>query len=84
MVGGDLHPLGNVKHFAPYVAKIKAANADTVITGNWGNDLSLLIRASHESGLGVDYYTTGLGFRTDRKIEPRDTLLPNRCRMIRP
>jgi len=34
IVGEDLHPLGQVKDFAPYVAKMKAAGADTVITGN--------------------------------------------------
>jgi branched-chain amino acid transport system substrate-binding protein len=56
-VGDDLHPLGKVRDFAPYVAKVKAANADTVITGNWGNDLSLLIRAGHDAGLNVAYYT---------------------------
>jgi len=35
VVGDDLHPLGQVKDFSPYVAKIKASGADTVITGNW-------------------------------------------------
>jgi len=57
IVGDDLHPLGKVKDFSPYVAKIKASGADTVVTGNWGADLSLLIKASKESGLKVDYYT---------------------------
>ena len=57
IVGDDLHPLGKVKDFAPYVAKIQAARADTVITGNWGNDLALLIRAGRESGIDVSYYT---------------------------
>ena len=57
IVGDDLHPLGKVKDFAPYVAKINAAGADAVITGNWGNDLALLIKASKEAGLKVDYYT---------------------------
>jgi hypothetical protein len=28
--------LGKIKDFSSYVAKIQAANADTVITGNWG------------------------------------------------
>jgi branched-chain amino acid transport system substrate-binding protein len=57
IAGDDLHPLGKVKDFSPYIAKIKASGADTVITGNWGADLSLLIKASKESGLGVTYYT---------------------------
>lgn len=57
IVGDDLIPLGKVKDFAPYVTKIRASGADSVLTGNWGNDLSLLIKASNESGLTVTYYT---------------------------
>lgn len=57
IVGNDLHPFGKVKDFAPYVAKIKASGADTVITGNWGNDLALLLRASKEAGLNTRFYT---------------------------
>lgn len=57
IVGDDLHPIGKVKDFQPYIAKIRASGADTVITGNWGNDLSLLIKAGKESGLDVKYYT---------------------------
>jgi branched-chain amino acid transport system substrate-binding protein len=57
IVGDDLHPLGKVKDFAPYVAKIKSSGADSIITGNWGNDLALLVKAGKEAGLKVDYYT---------------------------
>ena len=57
IVGKDRHPLGQVKDFAPYVAKIKAAGADTVITGNWGADLSLLIKAAKDAGLNANFYT---------------------------
>ncbi len=57
IVGDDLHPLGKIKDFAPYVAKIKASGADSVITGNWGTDLALLVRAGRDAGLNVDYYT---------------------------
>jgi branched-chain amino acid transport system substrate-binding protein len=57
IVGDDLVPLGKVKDFAPYVAKIRSSEADAVLTGNWGNDLSLLIKASKESGLKATYYT---------------------------
>jgi len=67
VVGDEFHPLGKVKDFAPYVAKIKAAGADTVITGNWGNDMSLLVKAGKEAGLDVDWYTFyagGLGTPT--------------------
>jgi branched-chain amino acid transport system substrate-binding protein len=57
IVGDDLHPLGKVKDFSPYVAKIKASGADSIITGNWGDDLVLLVKAAADSGLTVDYYT---------------------------
>ena len=33
------------------------ANGDSIITGNWGDDFTLLIKASKDSGLGVTYYT---------------------------
>jgi branched-chain amino acid transport system substrate-binding protein len=57
VVGEDLHPIGRVKDFAPYIAKIKASGADTVITGNWGNDLSLLVKAAKDAGLKARWYT---------------------------
>jgi len=57
VVGDDLHPLAQTRDFAPYVAKIKASGADTVITGNWGSDLTLLIKAANDSGLNAKFYT---------------------------
>ena len=57
VVGDDLHPLGQVRDFAPYIAKMRAANADTVITGNWGPDLALLVRAARDAGLTANFYT---------------------------
>lgn len=57
IVGDDMHPIGQVKDFAPYIAKMKAANADTVITGNWGNDMSLLIKAAKDAGFNAPFYT---------------------------
>lgn len=57
VVGDDLHPLGQVKDFAPFVAKIQASGADSVVTGNWGQDLTLLIKAAKDAGLSADFYT---------------------------
>ncbi len=57
IVGDDLHPIGQVKDFAPYVAKIKASGADTIVTGNWSADLTLLVKAMHDSGLKLPMYT---------------------------
>jgi branched-chain amino acid transport system substrate-binding protein len=57
IVGDELHPLLKVNDFAPYVAKIKASGADAVITGNWGQDLALLVKAAADAGLQTDWYT---------------------------
>jgi len=57
IVGDDLHPLGQVRDFSPYIAKIRASGADTVITGNWGTDLTLMVRAARDAGLNVNFYT---------------------------
>lgn len=57
IVGEELHPIGRVKDFSPYIAKIRASGADTIITGNFGSDLVLLIRAANDAGLDVKFYT---------------------------
>jgi branched-chain amino acid transport system substrate-binding protein len=57
IVGDELHALGRVKDFAPYATKIKLSGADAVITGNWGNDLTLLIKAAHDAGYRGRFYT---------------------------
>lgn len=57
IVGEDLHPIGQVKDFAPYVAKIKQSGADTIVTGNWGTDLTLLVKALNDAGLKLPMYT---------------------------
>jgi branched-chain amino acid transport system substrate-binding protein len=46
-----------VRDFAPYIAKIKASGADTVVTGNWGSDLSLLVKAANEGGYTGKFFT---------------------------
>ncbi|MBS0429033.1 MAG: branched-chain amino acid ABC transporter substrate-binding protein [Proteobacteria bacterium] len=77
IVGDDLHPLAQVRDFSPYIAKIKASGADSVITGNWGSDLALLIKAGNDAGLNVKYYTyyavtsgtpTAMGAASDGKV----------------
>jgi branched-chain amino acid transport system substrate-binding protein len=57
VVGEELHPMGRVKDFLPYAAKIKASGAQAVITGNWGNDLTLLVKAAREAGFEGKFYT---------------------------
>jgi branched-chain amino acid transport system substrate-binding protein len=57
IVGDEVHPLLKVTDFSPYVAKIKASGADTVVTGNWGQDFALLLKAAADAGLKVNWYT---------------------------
>ncbi|WP_120967388.1 branched-chain amino acid ABC transporter substrate-binding protein [Comamonas sp. lk] len=78
IVGDDFSPLAQVRDFAPYIAKIKQSGADTVITGNWGSDLSLLLKAANDAGLNnVKFYTyyafgagapTAMGAASDGKV----------------
>ena len=57
IVGEELHPVGRVKDFLPYATKIRASGAQAVITGNWGNDLTLLVKAAREAGFEGKFYT---------------------------
>jgi branched-chain amino acid transport system substrate-binding protein len=57
IVGDELHPLLRIKDFAPYATKIKASGADAVITGNFSNDLTLLVKAAREIGYDGKFYT---------------------------
>ena len=57
LVGEELHPLGRIKDFLPYAAKIKASGAQAIITGNFGNDLTLLVKAAKEVGFEGKFYT---------------------------
>jgi len=60
VVAKTLHDVNKIQDFAPYVAKISASGADTVITGNWSNDLLLLMKASKAAGLKARYGTVYL------------------------
>jgi branched-chain amino acid transport system substrate-binding protein len=57
IVGDELHPMARVKDFLPYATKIKASGAQAVLTGNWGNDLTLLIKAAREVGFEGRFFT---------------------------
>ena len=57
LVGDELHPLLRVKDFAPYAAKIVASGADAVITGNFSNDLTLMVKAARDAGFDGKFYT---------------------------
>jgi len=57
VVGDELHPMGRIKDFLPYAAKIKTSGAQAVITVNWGNDLTLLVKAAKDVGFEGKFYT---------------------------
>jgi len=57
IVGDELIPLGKIQDFSPYITKIKASGAQALLTGNWGPDMNLLIKAGIESGIDLRYYT---------------------------
>jgi branched-chain amino acid transport system substrate-binding protein len=57
IVGDELHPMARVKDFLPYAAKIKQSGAQAVLTGNFGNDLTLLVKAAKEVGFEGKFYT---------------------------
>ena len=57
VAGDELHPIGKIIDFAPYVTKIKASGADAVLSNNWGSDLALLIKSAAEAGLPATFYT---------------------------
>ena len=54
------HNVNSIQDFAPFVAKIKAASPDTVLTANWSNDLLLLMKAAGDAGLKVRFGTAFL------------------------
>ncbi len=77
VVGEELIPFGKVKDFSPYITKIKASGAQALVTGNFGPDLNLLIKAGLETGADLKYYTfsaqfaggpTAIGPRGDGKV----------------
>ena len=57
VVGDELIPLGKIKDFSPYITKIKASGAQALLTGNWGPDMNLLIKAGVDAGADLNYYT---------------------------
>jgi branched-chain amino acid transport system substrate-binding protein len=55
VVGDEMIPLMQVKDFSPYITKIKASGAESLVTGNYGPDLALLIKAGVDAGLNIRY-----------------------------
>lgn len=60
VVGKTLHDVNKIQDFSPYVAQIQQSGADTVLTGNWSNDLLLLMKATSDAKLQVRFGTSFL------------------------
>ena len=63
IVGTERVPLGKVTDFTPYIAKMRAAGADAVVTGAWGADLTLLVKAAADTGFPATFFTYYIGGR---------------------
>ena len=57
IVADEFIPLMQIKDFAPYVSKIKASGAQSLLTGNYGPDLNLLLKAAVDAGLDIRFDT---------------------------
>jgi branched-chain amino acid transport system substrate-binding protein len=57
IVGDEFIPLMQIKDFSPYVTKVKASGAQSLLTGNYGPDLNLLLKAAVDSGLDIRFDT---------------------------
>lgn len=66
VVGDEFVPLSQLRDFTAHMARIKASGADTVITGNWGTDMSLLAKAAVDGGYRGRFIT----FYADRAGAP--------------
>ncbi len=86
IVGEDLIPLGKVKDFTPYIAKIQGSGAEALLTGNWGPDLNLMMKSGVDAGLKLQYYTylshvvggpTSVGETGDKRLHTVVEFHPN-------
>jgi branched-chain amino acid transport system substrate-binding protein len=55
IVADELVPFGKVQDFSPYIAKIKASGAQSLVTSNYDRDLNLLMKAGNDAGLAIRY-----------------------------
>jgi branched-chain amino acid transport system substrate-binding protein len=60
VVEKTLHDVNKIQDFSPYVSRIVNSQADAVLTGNWSNDLLLLMKASKAAGLKARFGTVYL------------------------
>lgn len=60
VVDSILHDVNKIQDFSPYVARIKSSGAQSVITGNWSNDLLLLMKSTRDAGLKIRFGTAFL------------------------
>lgn len=58
---GEIYHKPGEKEYAPIISQVISAKADVIFTGNWGNDLRLLIKQGVSLGLKIPYATYVLG-----------------------
>ena len=55
VVGDELVPFGKVQDFTPYMAKVAASHAQSLVTSLYDRDLNLLMKAGNDTGLKIRY-----------------------------
>src|SRR6202167_1123894 len=55
IVADELVPFGKVQDFSPYIGKVKASGAQSLVTSNYDRDLNLLMKAGNDAGLQIRY-----------------------------
>lgn len=56
VVGDELHAPFQLRDFSRFVARMQAAGAQAVVSGNWGPDMTRLVLAMHAAGLEASLY----------------------------
>ena len=76
----------------PTSPRSRPSGADTVVTGNWGQDLTLLVKAANDAGLNANFYTyyavtsgtpTAMGAGVGGKVRVVAYRPQRRCRATR-
>lgn len=57
IVGNDLFPVFKVTDFSPYVGKITASGADTIVTSAFAQDMALLMKAAADAQVKERIFT---------------------------
>ena len=73
IVGEDYHPLFG-KDLSPFLTKIKASNADAIMTADYGPDISILLKQRYELGVKAVIVNNALANPTVVRENPEAAL----------